>query len=53
LGLKVFGPLRAEDEPWLVECFVPLTEFELMGEMKPRNTLGEPEPACPISVEEL
>jgi len=54
LGLKVFGPLRAEDKPWLAGCFVPLpTEFDLMGEIKPRDTPGEPELACPTSVEEL
>jgi len=42
LGLKVFGPLRAEDEPWLAECFVPPTEFDLMGEMNSIVVFGPP-----------
>ncbi len=31
-GLSVFGPLRAEEEPWLGECFVPPAEFDIMAE---------------------
>lgn len=32
-GLSVFGPLRAEEEPWLEECFVPPPDFDVMAEM--------------------
>ncbi len=31
-GLSVFGPLRAEEEPWLEECFVPPADFDIMAE---------------------
>jgi len=30
LGLEAFNILRAEDEPWLVDCYVPPAEFPLM-----------------------
>ncbi len=42
LGLRVFGSLRAEDEPWLAECFVPPTEFELMAEAGSLIVFGGP-----------
>ena len=36
-GLAAFGALRAEDEPWLLNCYVPPAEFALMS--GPRSTL--------------
>jgi hypothetical protein len=36
-GLAAFDTLRAEDEPWLLECYVPPAEFSLMA--GPRSTL--------------
>lgn len=41
-GLTVFGSLRAEDEPWLADCFVPPANFELMGEMYSVAVFGAP-----------
>ncbi len=29
-GLAAFDRLRAEDEPWLMDCYVPPTEFSLL-----------------------
>jgi len=31
LGLAVFDSLRAEDEPWLAHCYVPLDDLALMA----------------------
>lgn len=41
-GLAVFGALRAEDEPWLEECFVPPAEFDLMGGAPSAIVFGPP-----------
>ncbi len=41
-GLSAFGSLRAEDEPWLAECFVPPTEFALMAEASSIIVFGPP-----------
>ena len=34
VGATAFGSLRAEDEPWLADCFVPPEDFELLGGMQ-------------------
>jgi len=31
IGLSAFDSLRAEDEPWLAECYVPPPDFTLMA----------------------
>ncbi|MDW8069170.1 MAG: winged helix-turn-helix domain-containing protein [Anaerolineae bacterium] len=41
-GLKVFGSLRAEEEPWLGECFVPPSEFDGMVEARSIIVFGPP-----------
>lgn len=41
-GLAVFGSLRAEEEPWLGECFVPPSEFEGMIEARSILVFGPP-----------
>jgi len=43
LGLAAFAALRAEEEPWLPECFVPPPEFDRMSD--PRRSViifGDP-----------
>ena len=40
LGVAAFGNLRAEDEPWLAECFVPPEDFGLMSEMRSIAVFG-------------
>lgn len=41
-GLAVFGSLRADDEPWLAECFVPPDDFRLMEEEGSIAVFGPP-----------
>ncbi|HIP96809.1 MAG TPA: winged helix family transcriptional regulator [Anaerolineae bacterium] len=41
-GLAAFGGLRAEDEPWLAECFVPPADFGLMAGMGSIAVFGPP-----------
>ena len=41
LGLSVFDALRAEDEPWLADCYVPPAEFALMVGARARLIFGE------------
>lgn len=42
VGVTAFGSLRAEDEPWLKDCFVPPADFELMGRMYSIVVFGTP-----------
>ncbi len=41
-GLAVFGTLRAEEEPWLADCFVPPAEFEGMIAARSIVVFGAP-----------
>lgn len=41
-GLGAFGNLRAEDEPWLHDCFVPPPEFERISSPRSVIVFGGP-----------
>ena len=41
-GFGVFGNLRAEDEPWLADCFIPPVAFKEMGETGSIVVFGPP-----------
>lgn len=42
VGATAFGSLRAEDEPWLADCFVPPEDFDLLGGMQSVVVFGSP-----------
>lgn len=42
LGLDALAALRAEEEPWLAQCFVPPDEFALMGGLRSVAVFGKP-----------
>ncbi len=42
IGMTAFGSLRAEDEPWLSDCFLPPAEFERVTGPQSIIVFGEP-----------
>ena len=42
VGIEAFTVLRAEDEPWLMKCFVPPPHFERVLSSRSVLVLGEP-----------
>jgi len=40
--LSAFETLRAEDEPWLAECYVPPPDFSVMASWRSAVIFGEP-----------
>jgi hypothetical protein len=42
IGLLAFDSLRAEDEPWLNQCYVPPPDFELIAGARSALVFGAP-----------